>query len=122
MLPVEGKRMLNRITTAILVLELLAILVVFRFVTWRQLGKSFSVRARASRLVTTGVYARIRNPIYLAGILLVCGLALLVGHPWPLAILLVLIPVQRARARREAAVLHQRFGAEYERYRQQTWF
>ena len=30
-----------------------------------ELGRAFSVRAKATTLVTTGVYSRIRNPIYL---------------------------------------------------------
>ncbi|MGH9393391.1 MAG: hypothetical protein ACRD1E_04420 [Terriglobales bacterium] len=28
-----------------------------------QLGQAFSVRAKATALVTTGIYARIRNPV-----------------------------------------------------------
>lgn len=36
-----------------------------------QLGAAFSVSARASNLVTTGLYSRIRNPIYVFGALLI---------------------------------------------------
>jgi protein-S-isoprenylcysteine O-methyltransferase Ste14 len=32
-----------------------------------QLGASFSVTAQARKLVTTGLYSRIRNPIYVFG-------------------------------------------------------
>jgi protein-S-isoprenylcysteine O-methyltransferase Ste14 len=32
-----------------------------------QLGQSFTVRARATALVTTGLYSKIRHPIYLFG-------------------------------------------------------
>jgi protein-S-isoprenylcysteine O-methyltransferase Ste14 len=39
-----------------------------------QLGESFSVSAKARKLVTTGLYARIRNPIYLSGELLFVGI------------------------------------------------
>ena len=72
--------------------------------------------------MTTGVYARLRNPIYVAGCVLVAGVALLLGSWWPLLLLLVLIPLQVARARREEAVLRARFGEEYEQYRRRTWF
>jgi protein-S-isoprenylcysteine O-methyltransferase Ste14 len=42
---------------------------------------------------------------------------------WPLLLLLILvIPMQIARARREAAVLEATFGEKYRRYRRQTWF
>lgn len=139
-----GGTMLNRVTTAMLVVELLVIAVWFRFVAWTpmkavgglivvssmllliaarvELGSSFSVRAKATRLVTTGVYARLRNPIYLAGITLICGLALVFGRWWILLMLVVMVPMQRARARREARVLVERFGEEYVRYRRRTWF
>ena len=32
-----------------------------------QLGSSFSARARANQLVTTGLYSKFRHPIYLFG-------------------------------------------------------
>src|SRR5437899_11930485 len=32
-----------------------------------ELGRAFSLKAKASTLVTTGLYARIRNPIYVFG-------------------------------------------------------
>ncbi len=38
-----------------------------------QLGKSFSVRAKASELVTRGIYSKIRNPVYVFGTVLIVG-------------------------------------------------
>ena len=87
-----------------------------------QLGSSFSVKAKASRLVTTGLYSRIRNPIYLFGGLFVVGLSLFLS-PWgPLGVALVIVPMQVVRARREERVLAEAFGQEYERYKSKTWF
>ena len=87
-----------------------------------QLGSSFSVKAKASRLVTTGLYSRIRNPIYLFGGLFIVGLSLFLS-PWgPLVVALVLMPLQVVRARREERVLAEAFGEEYERYKSKTWF
>jgi protein-S-isoprenylcysteine O-methyltransferase Ste14 len=86
------------------------------------LGRSFSVKAKATALVTTGIYSRIRNPIYVSGIFLILGLAFIVGRPVLLAILLVLIPLQIIRARREAIVLEAAFGDAYHEYRKRTWF
>jgi protein-S-isoprenylcysteine O-methyltransferase Ste14 len=87
-----------------------------------QLGSSFSVKAKASRLVTTGLYSRIRNPIYLFGGLFVVGLSLFLS-PWgPLVVALVIVPMQVVRARREERVLAEAFGEEYERYKSKTWF
>ncbi len=38
-----------------------------------QLGRAFSVQAKASTLVTSGLYSRIRNPIYVFGGLAIAG-------------------------------------------------
>jgi protein-S-isoprenylcysteine O-methyltransferase Ste14 len=87
-----------------------------------ELGRSFSVGAQAHELVTTGVYRRIRNPIYVFGtaafLLVLLGLQ---GFP-ALVIWAVLVPVQVVRSRNEERVLAQAFGAEYAAYRASTWF
>jgi protein-S-isoprenylcysteine O-methyltransferase Ste14 len=87
-----------------------------------QLGSAFSVEAKASKLVTTGLYSRIRNPIYVFGGLLIVGLLLLADRPILLLLFLVLIPLQAVRIRREEHVLAEKFGAEYEEYKRNTWF
>jgi protein-S-isoprenylcysteine O-methyltransferase Ste14 len=87
-----------------------------------QLGSSFSIKAKAGRLVTTGLYSRIRNPIYLFGGLFLVGLSLFFSVWGPLAVALVIVPLQVVRARREERVLAEAFGEEYERYKSKTWF
>jgi protein-S-isoprenylcysteine O-methyltransferase Ste14 len=106
-----------RIAGATLMLLSLALLFTARL----QLGRSFSVRAKATRLVTTGLYRRLRNPIYIFGSFLFIGLAMFIPTWWPLVLLLLIIPMQIARARREAAILEAEFGDEYRRYRARTW-
>jgi protein-S-isoprenylcysteine O-methyltransferase Ste14 len=86
------------------------------------LGRSFSVAPKATALVTTGIYSRIRNPIYISGVVFLIGLALILGRPELLAVLLVIIPMQIIRARREAAVLEAKFGDAYREYLERTWF
>lgn len=107
-----------RIAGAIVVLTSLSLIAAARL----QLGRSFAVRARATRLVTTGLYSRIRNPIYISGCFFFLGLAMFIPAWWLLLLLVVVIPMQIVRARREAAVLEATFGEEYRRYREQTWF
>jgi len=87
-----------------------------------QLGRSFSVTPQARQLITSGLYARFRNPIYLASPVLVVGLSLISAQWWPMLLLIVVVPVQIARARREASVLRAAFGEEYDRYCARTWF
>jgi len=87
-----------------------------------QLGSSFSYGAKANRLVTTGLYSRIRNPIYVFGGLVIAGLSLFLSTWGPTVVAIVLLPLQKIRARNEERVLSLEFGEEYERYRKQTWF
>jgi protein-S-isoprenylcysteine O-methyltransferase Ste14 len=87
-----------------------------------QLGRAFSVQAKASTLVTSGLYSRIRNPIYIFGGLAIAGLMLWVNRPWLLLIFVVLIPMQVGRSREEERVLTEKFGAEYLEYKRKTWF
>jgi protein-S-isoprenylcysteine O-methyltransferase Ste14 len=87
-----------------------------------QLGDAFSVQARASQLVTTGLYARIRNPIYVFSALLIAGFIVWSQQLLFLLVFAVLIPVQMMRSRKEAQVLEAKFGTAYLEYRQRTWF
>ncbi len=69
-------------------------------------------------LVTTGLYARIRNPMYVALVLLLTGIGLLSGGAW----LLLLVPVLGAVlhlgvVRPEERYLAGRFGDAYRAYR-----
>ena len=87
-----------------------------------QLGTSFSLTPQARKLVTRGVYSKIRNPICIFSLVFLTGLALLVERPLLLALGAVIVPIQIVRARREAAVLEEKFGEEYRQYRARTWF
>ena len=87
-----------------------------------QLGRAFSLQAKASTLVTEGIYARIRNPIYVFGGLMIVGIILYAGRPWWLVIFVVLIPLQLLRVRKEEQILEATFGDAYREYKRKTWF
>jgi protein-S-isoprenylcysteine O-methyltransferase Ste14 len=87
-----------------------------------QLGESFSVAPEARELVTHGLYARLRNPMYVFVDLMVLGAVVALHLPWLLLIFLPLPFVQAWQAGREAQVLQAKFGARYANYRSQTWF
>jgi protein-S-isoprenylcysteine O-methyltransferase Ste14 len=107
-----------RINGAVIGLPSLMLLILARV----QLGKSFSVGAKAEALVTHGLYSRIRNPIYIFGGLTVVGLFLFFGKPQLLWALAVIIPLQIYRAREEQRVLSAKFGDKYKEYATRTWF
>ncbi len=101
------------------IVELSIVLLTMARVT---LGNSFSVTPQARKLVTTGIYSRIRNPIYVFSGIAIIGVALYFDKPLFLLLLVVLIPLQFMRARAEARVLEDRFGEEYRAYKARTWF
>ena len=87
-----------------------------------ELGSSFSVRAQAKTLVTTGLYARFRHPIYLFGLVAYVGAFLIWGRWSPFLCFLLVYTIEIARLRNEERVLEAAFGQEYLAYKAHTWF
>lgn len=135
---------LNLVTLGIVLVGVMAVVVHFRGQPWTpwhiaglaimapsfflfvlarlQLGKAFSVTAKASTLVKTGIYAYVRNPIYVFGGLLIAGAILWLHRPWWLLVFLVLVPLQIVRVRHEEQALEAKFGEEFREYKRQAWF
>lgn len=70
-----------------------------------------------SALITTGIFARTRNPIYLADVLILLA-AIVYFQAWPSILLLVLfiIWIDRHFIQTEEARMHAAFGAEFSDY------
>jgi len=107
-----------KIAGAVLSCASLILLIVARV----QLGAAFAVQAKAKKLVTTGLYSRIRNPIYVFGGLLLVGIAMVTGRWECILLLAVLTLMQIYRVRNEESVLYKAFGEEYVKYKARTWF
>jgi protein-S-isoprenylcysteine O-methyltransferase Ste14 len=86
------------------------------------LGKSFALRPQAHQLVTHGVYSKIRNPIYVFGLIAIAGLVLVLHRPVLWLLVVAIAIMQALRAHREAEVLEAAFGDAYREYRRKTWF
>ncbi len=85
--------------------------------------KSFTVVPKAKVLETSGFYCYFRHPIYLGITLTFFGLSLCLGSFWGLFYsLLVIIPLNVVRARKEEKVLIQKFGQKYLDYQKTTLF
>jgi protein-S-isoprenylcysteine O-methyltransferase Ste14 len=86
----------------------------------RTMGANWSLIARTRadhQLVTSGVFARIRHPIYTAMALFLVALAVALGHEANLVAGIALFAVGTwIRVREEEKLLRAQFGDAYERY------
>ena len=87
-----------------------------------ELAECFSGTPKAIRIVRSGVYAKIRHPIYIGGLLISISLCLLYRNLIFYCVLLVVCVIQSIRARTEEKLLLKTFGQEYINYKNSTWF
>ena len=71
-------------------------------------------------IVTTGVFSRIRHPIYLSLIIIYFGLMIAWGVVWMFIPFLLLVALTVITAIQEEELLLQRFGPQYEQYMKET--
>lgn len=102
------------------------ILVTISFGLWIsarvQLGNSFTIGAHAKGLVTTGLYSKLRHPVYYFSILTAMGIAMFTWCIYMTVPVILLIVIEAIRIQKEEQVLTATFGKEYLRYKQTTWF
>jgi len=96
------------------------------FVLWfaakRTLGTSFAFRAEARHLVSHGLYATIRHPIYLFSTVALLATAVCLHNLFFYLYVIIVVGLQVWRARAEERVLTEQFGEVYREYRDHTWF
>ena len=114
----RGPWNLQRYIGTVLVVAGVGFIVLARY----QLGRSFSLTPQARKLVTAGLYSKIRNPIYVFGAVMIVGVILVIQRPGLWIVFLAVVVGQIIRARREARVLEAAFGDDYREYRRKTWF
>jgi protein-S-isoprenylcysteine O-methyltransferase Ste14 len=85
------------------------------------LRRSFSLMTEIRELVTTGLYKRVRHPLYMAEIIHVFGIAILSTSPVGLALFVVAVTMQVARAKIEERKFLQTVP-DYGEFMQRTGF
>jgi protein-S-isoprenylcysteine O-methyltransferase Ste14 len=88
-------------------------------VTMLHLGRSFSVMPEARRLVTAGLYSRVRHPLYMAEAVATLGVFLQYRSLGAVLLVAAQFAVQLWRMREEEKVLEAQFP-EYAGYRART--
>lgn len=72
-------------------------------------------------ILSDGIYSYSRNPVYLAMVLIFCGVKLIVNSVWLLpALVLVLIVIHFGVILREEKYLERKFGEEYLGYKKRV--
>ena len=84
---------------------------------FRRAGTTTDLESWSTALVWVGPYRWSRNPMYLAGVPILVGVVLLLGSIAPVSILFLYCGVAGRWVEREAGVLRERFGGEWDSYR-----
>jgi protein-S-isoprenylcysteine O-methyltransferase Ste14 len=85
---------------------------------FKQVGTNVPPWRPALALATTGIYAHLRNPMYVGAMLMLAGIAAALASDW-LVILLVptALVLHFGVVRREERYLEAKFGEDYRRYK-----
>jgi protein-S-isoprenylcysteine O-methyltransferase Ste14 len=113
-----SSQLLIKISSLALVLHVLGIIllvigVAIRILAWTQIPNTH----RIGNLVTTGIYSRTRNPVYLAFMFIIAGIAFLFPGLLTLMWLVVSIMVLYGLAKLEERDLENVYGNEYLDYK-----
>jgi protein-S-isoprenylcysteine O-methyltransferase Ste14 len=88
---------------------------------FQRVGTTIRPFQRSEALVTSGVFALSRNPMYLGMVAGLAGIGMLLGTLTPLAVVPVFAGlIQTHFIAVEERMLGERFGTEYEAYRRKT--
>ena len=96
--------------------SLLLVGVVVRVMAFKEIRCTYTIR----NLVMSGIYSKTRNPVYLAFMLIVAGIALLSRRELAFAWALVSVAVLYYLAKKEENDLEKAFGDEYLKYKKRV--
>lgn len=86
--------------------------------TFTDAGTNIRPDLPTKALVTTGLFAHARNPVYLGGTLALIGVGLLLASDWIFILLIpALLVIHFGVVKREERYLEQKFGAAYLAYK-----
>lgn len=94
----------------------------FWFIGRFQLGSAFALTPQAKQLVTRGLYAKVRHPLYVSQAFVLIGALLFLNIDWLWLLAVPVFALQLFRIRKEEQTLEKAFGEEYLKYKKQTWF
>ncbi|NLJ05857.1 MAG: isoprenylcysteine carboxylmethyltransferase family protein [Exilispira sp.] len=102
---------------------LILLSICINFVARRDLARYwtlFSTTEKEQKLVKTGIYAKVRHPIYLSGLILSLGFTLIAGNLYGLLFFILSLVAFVTRIKKEERELITKFGEEYKEYAKET--
>ncbi len=102
---------------------LILLSICINFVSRRDLARYwtlFSTTEKEQKLVKTGIYAKVRHPIYLSGLILSLGFTLIAGNLYGLLFFILSLVAFITRIKKEERELITKFGEEYKEYAKET--
>ncbi|HOV46090.1 MAG: isoprenylcysteine carboxylmethyltransferase family protein [Spirochaetes bacterium] len=102
---------------------LILLSICINFVSRRDLARYwtlFSTTEKEQKLVKTGIYAKVRHPIYLSGLILSLGFTLIAGNLYGLLFFILSLVAFVTRIKKEERELITKFGEEYKEYAKET--
>jgi protein-S-isoprenylcysteine O-methyltransferase Ste14 len=110
--------MFSRILIGLVLIGAGLALIIPANLTFRSAGTHVEPWKPSVTLVTDGIFARLRNPMYVGGTLCLAGLAILLASDWMLVMTIVLAVVLHfGVVLREERYLEAKFGESYRQYR-----
>lgn len=112
-----------RLYSRLVGLALVLVSTLINYIANREIGENWSPSIKKTEeqaLVTSGIYAVIRHPLYLAGLVLLIGTNIYFGCTWAWIGVALMLSVILLRIPLEEKHLEERFGEAYLAYKQQT--
>ncbi len=107
----------ERIVIGVVLIAVGAVLGFPAILAFRSAGTNIEPWKPSTVLTTTGVYAYVRNPMYVGLELLVAGIGIALASDWTLVMLVaVALTMHFGVIKREERYLAAKFGAAYEQY------
>lgn len=117
----------NQFHGGIFLLSIGVSIIIFGSVIWligkNALGNNFTKSVHPKGLVTSGIYSKIRHPMYFGGMMIYIGMGLLLKSWIGLALTIILvIPMLLLFAKKEDKLLLEKYKEKYSAYRTKTIF
>ncbi len=91
------------------------------FLKMKRAGTNVDVRKPATKVLTDGIYAYSRNPMYVGIIILLVAISVLLNNLWIIIFIPIFVAIVRKGViEREEFYLEQKFGAEYTDYKKRV--